>query len=288
MARKRRRSYEYRDKLPWGRTIVLTLITLVALAGIIAFCRQQIMARGVKSVPGNITAEALMEVEGAPALGSNLPVDYKYMKIGFNPELHIPNWVAWELTRDHLYGHAKRGKFLPDPDVEGCVDSRAYTGSGFDRGHMCPAADNKWNEEAMRECFLMTNICPQDRRFNGGIWKKLEDYSRSWADVDSAIIIICGPIYDPEPDEFIGREEVAVPKRFFKVFCSPWANPPRALGYIMNNGDNPQGFRHTACSVDDVEAATGYDFFAALPDSIENEIETQAFPHQWRISRDDD
>lgn len=208
-------------------------------------------------------------------------VDYDFFRISFNPAYHIPNWVAWELTADETDGDMSRTKFMHDSRVDGCARPADYTGSGYDRGHMAPAADMKWDEDAMTRCFYMTNICPQAHSLNSGTWKKLEEKCRIWAKADSAIIIVCGPVFTPRPEEFIGETQVAVPKSFFKVICAPYATPPRAIGFIMPNGKIQGGLQAAAVSVDEVERITGHDFFSALPDDIENIIEAECKFHLW-------
>lgn len=234
-----------------------------------------------KEIP---SADSLMDVCGHTPAGSTI-IDYHAFRLSFNPGLHIPNWVSWELTAEETCGKLPRGRFRRDPGVEGCADTEDYTGSGYDRGHMAPAADMKWSREAMEECFYMTNICPQARVLNGGPWKKLEEKCRLWAQADSAIIIVCGPVLPPSPLEYIGRNEVAVPQAYFKVVCAPYANPPRAIGFLMPNAKVAGGLQATAVSVDSVESLTGYDFFAALPDSIENQIEQECRFHFWSTIR---
>ena len=94
--------------------------------------------------------------------------------VSFNPELNIPNWVAWELNSSKLVEKESRaGHFYPDPDIPRgiAVETGDYSNSGYDRGHMCPAADNKWDKQAMRESFYMTNICPQHHNLNRGNWR---------------------------------------------------------------------------------------------------------------------
>lgn len=271
------RRHEYHDKMSWTRTLLL-----VAVAGVLGCCLMAALNReSAKATlpPSNIpTAERLMEVK-APKHG--IEINYDHFNVDFNPELHIPNYVVWELTRDETYGTESRGKFVRDYTVDGCPSTSDYTGSGYDRGHMAPAADMKWSPEAMRQCFYMTNICPQSHALNGGTWKKLEEKCRQWAQADSAIIIACGPVLTPTPDEYIGETGVAVPKAFFKVICSPYANPPRAIGFIMNNGKVHGGLQAAAVSVDSIESLTGYDFFAAMPDEIESSMESECRFHYW-------
>ena len=131
----------------------------------------------------------------------------------------------------------------------------------------------------------MTNICPQAKSLNTGAWKRLEEKCRVWADADSAIIVICGPVPTDSLTEFLGDSRVAVPKRFFKVILSPFANPPRAIGFVMPNAKVRGGLQEAAMSVDEVERITGYDFFSALPDDIENEVESKNDFHLWSTLR---
>ena len=109
-------------------------------------------------------------------------------------------------------------KFLPDPDVRGAkAYSNDYTKSGYDRGHMAPAADMKWSKQAMAESFYMSNICPQNPNLNRGDWNDLEEKSRQWAKKYGAVYIACGPVYDHGKPKRIGNNKVAVPDAFYKV-----------------------------------------------------------------------
>lgn len=223
----------------------------------------------------------MLEVK-APEWLRSVPVSYKGMEISFNSELHIPNWVAWELTRDETSGDEPRyNKFMTDTDIDGCPSPGDYSYSGYDRGHMAPAGDMKWDSEAMRQTFFLTNICPQAKALNTGAWKRLEEKCRLWAQADSAIYIVCGPVPGDAPLEYIGNTRVAVPARFFKVIVSPYANPPRGIGFIMPNSRVEGGMQKAAVSIDEVEAVTGFDFFSALPDSIENMVESQCRFNRW-------
>lgn len=213
-------------------------------------------------------------------------VDYTGMSISFNPRWHQPNWVAWELTADETEGTAPReNKFHSDDSVKGCAETYDYNYSGYDRGHMAPAADMKWSDKAMYESFSMANISPQAKPLNTGAWKRLEEKCRVWAQADSAIIIISGPVTTDTPADYIGDTRVAVPKRFFKVILSPWVTPMRGIGFIMANDRVEGGMQAAATSIDEVERITGHDFFASLPDSIEAEVERQNDFHYWSTHR---
>lgn len=234
------------------------------------------------TVTEQLNANDLLKVRTASGLPEQI-IDYSGFTVSFNRDMHIPNWVSWELLGSEVSGNEQRtNKFYKDNSVDGCATTADYKGSGFSRGHMAPAADMKWSAQAMRESFSMANICPQLQVLNGGTWGKLEDKCRLWAVTDSALIIIAGPILNnPQPDEFIGETEVAVPKAFFKVIVSPWSNPPRGIGFIMPNGRMKGGMQAAAVTIDSIESLTGHDFFPTLSDSLQNQIESQAKFHQW-------
>ncbi len=228
------------------------------------------------------SSRRLLKVVNPQGLPSHL-VEYFGMTVSFNKQDHIPNWVAWELTATEANGNIGRAKtFRPDTNVKGSAHPDDYKNSGYDRGHMAPAGDMKWSRKAMEESFYMTNVVPQNQTLNRASWNKLEQKCRARAEADSAVYIICGPVPNEPALAHIGITGVKVPQRFFKVVLSPYANPPRGIGFIFNNSeDNPGGMQKCAMTIDEVERITGYDFFSALPDSIENQLESQCNFNQW-------
>ncbi len=208
--------------------------------------------------------------------------EYEGFTVNFNPKNKTPNYVAWILQGNETEGaSARSNKFWTDTDLEGCPDTRDYTRSGYDRGHMCPAGEQKWSDEAMHDSFVMANICPQSHELNTGAWKTLEDKERVWAKRDSILVIVAGPIYDSSDTKTIGTNKVRVPSAFFKVLLAPYSTPMRAIGFVYPNMRCDGNMSAYAASVDDVEKMTGLDFFAALPDSIENDIEAQVPFKDW-------
>lgn len=260
---------------------VMSSLIIVAAVIIVAGVAWKLNAYGGRSAVTEVEQCNLLKVVTNPDLDAT-PLSYSAMEISFNPRMHQPNWVSWELTRDETDGLIPRyNKFMCDDAVTGCAEPDDYNYSGYDRGHMAPAGDMKWDRRAMEETFLMTNICPQAKALNTGAWKRLEQKCRIWAQVDSAIIIVCGPILTDPIREYIGDNRVAVPRRFFKVVLSPYVENPRAIGFIMNNDYVEGGMQSAAVSVDEVERMTGHDFFSELPDEIENEVESQCDFYYW-------
>ena len=201
----------------------------------------------------------------------------------YNSDTRLPNWVAWQLTAEHTSGPHKRGgiDFAEDEDVpEPRATDWDYYRSGYDRGHLCPSADNKWSEAAQRESFLFTNICPQNHSLNAGDWNEMEQQCRRWADELGSIYIVSGPILYKGRHKTIGKNKVVVPEAFFKVvLCTE--GEPKAIGFIYKNqpGNRPKG--DYVNSVDEVERITGIDFFPALPDDVESRVEASADIADW-------
>lgn len=208
--------------------------------------------------------------------------DYEGFRLAFNPDNHTPDWVAWELLGSETNGvESRRSKFIADETVAGSPTSKDYTHSGYDRGHICPAADQKWSAKAMDDCFYMTNICPQDHALNSGAWSTLEAKERIWAVRDSAIIIVAGPVYNSSDKRRIGETGVRVPSAFYKVILAPFLEHPRAIGFVYPNMTSPGNMKDYVMTVDEVEKLTGIDFFYNLPDEIENIVESETSFTQW-------
>lgn len=209
-------------------------------------------------------------------------LNYTGFRLSFNKDNHTPNWVAWELLARETDGSTPReNKFWHDENVDGCAWHSDYKRSGYDRGHIIPAADQKWSDKAMTDCFVMCNICPQNHSLNSGAWNTLENKSRIWAMRDSAIVIIAGPIYENTDTERIGDTKVRVPSAFYKVIIAPYVDEPRGIGFVYPNMSSPGNMQNYVMTIDAIEEITGFDFFYNLPDSIENKIESASSFKDW-------
>ena len=197
--------------------------------------------------------------------------------LSYDPKTKTPQWVAWELTKKETNGQEERSdKFQPDPDVTGAqVVTTDYSNTGYDRGHMAPAADMKWSKKAMQESFYMSNICPQNHHLNTADWGELEKKSRQWARRYGKVHIVCGPLYLGKRNEYIGKNRVKVPDAFFKVVLINHAKKQVALGFLFDNESGERPLTAYLTSVDKIEKMTGMDFFSALPDELENRLEKE-------------
>lgn len=203
--------------------------------------------------------------------------------VSYNKDTKIPNWVAWHLTSDHSDGPIERSNaFYEDGEVPiPRATNEDYRGSGWSRGHMCPAGDNKWDVEAMNQSFSLINVCPQDASLNSGLWNSIEIDCRNWAKRFQDIYIICGPVFYKQEHEQIGNNKVYVPEAFFKVVLC-LNGEPKGMGFVVKNNAGTKKRDLYYNSIDQVERITGIDFFPILPDDLENEIESKLDMDLWK------
>ena len=192
----------------------------------------------------------------------------------YNEKYEQATWVAYELTKEKTKKLFNRtNKFMPDPKVStGTANDNDYSGSGYDKGHLAPAADMGWSSTSMEESFYYSNMSPQIPGFNRGIWKKLEELVRSWAVENDAVYIVTGPVLSTGL-QTIGANKVAVPSYFYKVILDYTEPSIKGIGFIIPNKASSEQLQHFAVSIDSVEKFTGINFFPSLPDEQEKTIE---------------
>lgn len=264
-------------------------IAVITIAAFLVVAFQQ--ANGETQPPAQPSAGTVDEVlYELPRLNNRQPeqvIEHVGYTVSYNPRWLVPNRVAYELTDFETNGTQERSDhFKPDPLVHGDpVVTSDYSKSGYDRGHMAPAADMKWSEQAMRESFYMTNICPQIHNLNAGDWKDLEELARDWAQQYGSIYIACGPIVEPHYQTIGKTHSIAVPSAFYKVFLRRTRKGWASIGFIMPNTAGNRPLMTYMLSVDEVEERTGIDFFYNFPDSIESQVESTYSLSDWSLSR---
>ncbi len=191
-------------------------------------------------------------------------------------------WIAYELTSEETKKKFDRSdKFIVDPAIKtGSATNADYTGSGYDRGHLAPAADMSWSRQTMQESFYYSNMSPQDQSFNRGIWKKLEELVRSWAVENKSLYVVTGPILSSGLST-IGPNNVSVPNYYYKVLLDYSQPDIKAIGFILPNHANKGSLAEFAVPIDRVEAMTGLNFFPNLPDQQENSLESSICTSCW-------
>ena len=225
------------------------------------------------------------QIELPKPLPSEQIVYHQAYTLSYN-ELHEQaSWVAYELTASEVRGTAKRkDDFKADFNIRtGSASLADYKGSGYDRGHLAPAADMKWSSAIMSESFFMSNMSPQAPSFNRGIWKRLESQVRGWAVENRSVYIATGGVLQGNLPS-IGRNAVSIPRYYYKVILDYNEPGMKGIGFLMENKKLTGSLESFALSIDDIEKMTGIDFFHSLPDKIENEIEEKLDISKWNFN----
>ncbi|MCQ2594893.1 MAG: DNA/RNA non-specific endonuclease [Treponemataceae bacterium] len=204
--------------------------------------------------------------------------DYLGYSLCYRESYEQAEWSADCLTRDKLKKVVNRtDDFREDPGVStGTATLADYKGSGYDRGHLVPAANLWWDAQAMSESFYFSNMSPQAGAFNRGMWKELEEQVRDWAGEFGTVYITSGPILEKDNYPTIGKKnKIAVPEYYYKVVLAHtdddrWS----AIGFIMANEKLEGEIKDYVTTVDAVEARTNIDFFADLDDDVEAKLES--------------
>ena len=195
----------------------------------------------------------------------------------------VPLWVGYELTPEHLERAATRpAHFRHDPGLSGpsAYDSD-YKNSGYSRGHMAPAADFAFSDASIRATFLLSNAVPQRQSVNQGRWAQVEAAVRRIAAVSDATYVFTGPLFESAEIERIGAGQVSVPTHTFKVILALQGTSKTMYAAIVPNAKVvKEPLNQFAVTVEEVERRTGFDFFSALEDSEERDLEStlQLFP----------
>ncbi len=249
----------------WGATVALVCFLLYRVMVNNSATHLEPMSEGMR--------DSLMTV-GMPTSMPDTLVKYSAFMVHFNGWHGIANCAIYELVNNELNGTVERSnEFMQDPGVKGCPEPQDYAGSGMDRGHLVPAADLKWDETAMRQSFLLTNVCPMRKTLNEGGWARLEEKVREWVLRDSALLVFTGPVVN-EGDTTLANGRVRVPSSYYKVVLAPCVRPMRAIAFIYPNGNSGGRLSQYAVSVDEVERRTGLDFFPTLPDQEQQRLES--------------
>ncbi len=253
------------------------------------------------SANGLVALEKNLEIPlcaGANHASDHERRDYEYYSICYRESYEQAEWSAYCLTKEHLVKNASRSDdFRPDPEIStGSATLADYKGSGYDRGHLSPAADFSFDKNAMSETFYMSNMSPQAGSFNRGIWKDLESTVREWAEEFGRVYVVSGPVLDKPASEYesIGKDKVSVPQYYYKVLLAPLyadekdretpddAKDVIAIGFIFPNEKCAGTIFDYAASIDEVEKRTGLDFFYELEDSVENKVEAETDTAKWK------
>lgn len=249
------------------------------------------LSKGVQSTLEKIPLDQLLTEEDArwylPSSTTDQVIHHDHYSLSYSEEHEQAEWVAYKLTKSSLLipNVPRTDWFEKDPAVStGSAEYKDYSGSGFTRGHLAPAGDMAFNESAMIESFFMSNVSPQKRPFNNGIWKELEEQVRDWAFQFDELYVITGPVLVGSTQR-IGRNQVAVPEYFYKIILTSSAPDPIAIAFLIPNELSEKKLQDYVVTIDSLEALTNIDFFHQL---LENEqeisLESTLSTDDWRFS----
>lgn len=270
-----------------SRSLIVLIVLVVLVVVIVAILVSVRRPAGGPGVPPPTAGgpAVLPDDPGLPA--EDLPhhlARYGHFTLSYNEVHEQPDWVMYRLEGAWLSGERfeRRDNFREDPEIPtGTAALSDYRRSGYDRGHLVPAADMSWSETALSETFFMSNMSPQTPAFNRGIWKRLEEQVRDWALANHSLYVVVGPVLR-EGLPVIGDNGVSIPEYYYKVVLDYREPERKAVAFLMPNEKLSGSLWQWAVPVDSVEARTGFDFFPALPDDYEARLESVLDSLMWQ------
>lgn len=220
--------------------------------------------------------------------------------IGYNTNLRVPAFVSYQLTKENVVAGTRFDCFREDHRL--FQDHRStlidYEEPVFDRGHLVPVADMLRSQASSVNTFFMSNMMPQSGSLNSGVWKFLEGSTRLWANHQKEILVVSGPIFDKDNDgrrdadgdaRFIEpHKRVAEPTHFFRIVLKVCPdNSVKSMAFLIPHnfesiGRSEPYIKKNLASINEIELASGFDFFPSLDEALENEVEFSKAEEIWK------
>jgi endonuclease G, mitochondrial len=224
-----------------------------------------------------------------PSQPANYLIERPQYVLSYNRDHGIPNWVSWQVTKRDLGDTKRSNNFVPDttlPKGWFRVTLDDYTGTGYDRGHMCPSADRTATEKDNQATFILTNVLPQAPDNNRGTWEHLESFSRQLVSKGHVLYIIAG---GDSSNGTIAKGKILVPRYTWKIIvvmpkgesdvAQITADTPVIAVRVPNApGKKLDDWDQYRVSVASIEAATGYHFFTNLAPDIQDALKSRVDP----------
>lgn len=220
-----------------------------------------------------------------PTSTTNQIIIHDNYTLSYNEKYEQAEWVAYHLFKQQLKGNNfQRPFFIEDPKVKTqSADWRNYKKSGYDKGHLCPAADMKFSKNAFNDTFYTSNISPQLHDFNDGVWNRLEQKVRYWTSKHNDLYVITGGVLQ-KGLKTIGDENVAVPNYFYKVLVYKSGSRINMIGFLVPHQESNLPLYKFVVPVDKIEALTKIDFFPKLEDALEKRLEKNSDYKDWSFN----
>ncbi len=215
-------------------------------------------------------------------VGDNQILEYTQFSLSYNEQHEQADWVSYELTAEEVAAKLDRCDcFNTDDNVAtGSSSEKDYSSTGFDKGHLCPAADNNISEQANKESFLMSNMSPQLPQFNRGIWADLESWVRKQATEYQKLYVVTGPVFVNNLGT-ISSKEITIPGYYYKTILRFDGTTAKTIAFLLPHVGAIGELKDYVVAVNSVETLTGLDFYPALSNSIENKAESQIELKTW-------
>jgi len=230
-----------------------------------------------------ISLQAQEAYEIASAMPRELPVKHTHFTLSYNEGNELPSWAAYALTPEMARASGTiKDKYAEDPLVStGSSSVKDYRDAGFVMGQLVPTEDMLLDLKTAPETYLMSNIVPHKVGFNKYLWTGLANLAREWAKEGNTLYIAAGPVLADGPFGSFGENKVAIPLRYYKVIMD--LNGERAIGFIFRVNTSSGTLTSYAVTVDEVEKATGIDFFINVQDDMEQRLESTLDLKQWNF-----
>ncbi len=220
-----------------------------------------------------------------PGLPTSLNDDivyHKYYTLSYVEKHEQAEWVAYHIDSLFITTKMKRtNNFKSDTAVHsGSASTKDYRGSGYDRGHLCPAADMHISKLAMKESFYMSNMSPQKPEFNRGGWRQLEELVREWTLNEGKLYIVTGPVLNDSLIH-IGKNEVSIPEYYYKILFDYTEPEIKAIAFLMPNKLITKSLQDYTVPIDSIEILTGIDFLCELRFCLEKKLEKENNYSLW-------
>jgi endonuclease G len=245
-------------------------------------CKLEPTAAKQELVSEKIVSET---IDLLPKSTTNQVVEHAFYTLSYHEKYEQAEWVAYQLKPQSSQNqHFERPFFIQDKKVTTqSADWKNYRKSGYDKGHLCAAADMKFSKTAFDDTFLTSNISPQKHDFNDGIWNRLEQKTRYWATKYNGVYVITGGVLTDDL-KTIGQENVAVPNYFYKIIFRETNQKKSIIAFLVPAKESNEPLYNFVTSVDIIEKTTGIDFFPNLQDTIENTLEKSNDYKSWSFN----
>ncbi len=263
------------------KKLIYTLIAIGLLVGLFIIQQRQNVTISEENLV-NARVDSLLSRADFIPKSDNQIIHHKYYSLSYNEQHEQAEWTIHILKpSDMIRSTYKRPYFEIDDMVStGAASWRNYKNSGYDRGHLVPAGDRRASKAAYDETFLTSNISPQQHDFNSGIWNRLEQKIRYYAQKENGVCVVTGSILRNDL-ETIGSEEVSIPQQFYKIIYKKSNRKDAVLAFLVPHQASDQSLYDLLVPVDSIEKLTETDFFYQLPDDTENRLESTIDREGW-------